>query len=392
MRAAVYAYTQNWWDNERFLGYEADPTDQSLANPRADNEIWQEDLRFVGLVEDLGFDELWTVEHHFSPYAQTTNSLQYLSYWAGRTKTIGMGTMVVVLPWHDPIRVAEEIIMLQYFLGERPLIIGFGRGIARREYGGFGIDASKSRQRFAEALEVVRRGVGQERFSFEGEFFTVPDMVQRKQSPHLSLRPTPLDRQRLLDNFYAAWGSPTSSTFLGALGLKPLVIPQRAMHNYSAELGEYYDAGKGHVEPANPIICQWVYCGEGPDAADRGREAHIANQACGDVNYEFSSDYLGGVPGYERYAQIGEQMQKFAAEGGDLLNDAVVGTPDECIAKIEELSDLVHPAQWNFDFKFGNLTYDEAEQSIRLFAREVLPHVHKMEVKPPLVSEGVGSS
>jgi alkanesulfonate monooxygenase SsuD/methylene tetrahydromethanopterin reductase-like flavin-dependent oxidoreductase (luciferase family) len=128
MKIGVYGYTQNWWDNERFLAYESDPsvTKNSLRN--ADNSLYREDLRFLGQVEDLGFDDIWTVEHHFSTYADTTNPLQYLAFWAGRTKSVGLGTMVIVLPWHEPIRVAEDMIALQHFLGDRDLTIGFGRG------------------------------------------------------------------------------------------------------------------------------------------------------------------------------------------------------------------------------------------------------------------------
>jgi alkanesulfonate monooxygenase SsuD/methylene tetrahydromethanopterin reductase-like flavin-dependent oxidoreductase (luciferase family) len=219
MKAGAFMYTQNSWDNQRFTAYEADPTNAANAKRDADNTLWQEDLRFAEMVEDLGFDDLWTVEHHFSPYAQTTNTLQYLAYIAGKTKRIGLGTMVIVIPWHHPLRIAEEIVMLQYMLGDRDLTIGFGRGAARREYGGFNIPQGESRGRFEEGLKIVQLALSQERFSYDGKYYSIPDVDQRPQSPHISLRPTPLDPARLLDNMYGAWGSASSGPLLAGYGL-----------------------------------------------------------------------------------------------------------------------------------------------------------------------------
>ena len=65
------------------------------------------------MVEPLGFDSIWGVEHHFSPYTMIPDVLQFLTYMAGRTSRVGFGSMVAVLPWHDPVRVAEEIAMLE---------------------------------------------------------------------------------------------------------------------------------------------------------------------------------------------------------------------------------------------------------------------------------------
>ena len=73
---------------------------------------------------------MWTIEHHFTPYTMVTNPLQYLTYIAGITKNVDLGTMVVVLPWHNPVRIAEDVNMLDAFLGDgREIILGVGRGL-----------------------------------------------------------------------------------------------------------------------------------------------------------------------------------------------------------------------------------------------------------------------
>jgi alkanesulfonate monooxygenase SsuD/methylene tetrahydromethanopterin reductase-like flavin-dependent oxidoreductase (luciferase family) len=85
------------------------------------------DLRLMEMAVDYGFDTVWTSEHHFSPYLMVPNTIQLLTYVAGRCGGVDVGTAVVVLPWHELIRVAEELIMLDTLLGERRLFTGLGR-------------------------------------------------------------------------------------------------------------------------------------------------------------------------------------------------------------------------------------------------------------------------
>src|SRR5436305_1447265 len=82
------------------------------GNIRPDREVYREDLRLAELAEPLGFDSVWTVEHHFTDYIMCPSVTQFLAYMAGKTSRIQLGSMVIVLPWHDPVRVAEEVAML----------------------------------------------------------------------------------------------------------------------------------------------------------------------------------------------------------------------------------------------------------------------------------------
>ena len=86
--------------------------------------------------EDLGFDSIWTVEHHFTDYTMCPDPVQFLTWVAGKTN-LQLGTAVIVLPWHDPMRVAEQVTVLDN-LSDGRLILGIGRGLARIEYEGFG--------------------------------------------------------------------------------------------------------------------------------------------------------------------------------------------------------------------------------------------------------------
>ena len=101
-----------------------------------DQQVYQQDLALALQAEDLGFDSVWSVEHHFTSYTMCPDVLQFLTYMAGATQSIKLGSMVCVLPWHDPLRVTEQISMLDN-LSDGRLILGLGRRTGKDEFDGF---------------------------------------------------------------------------------------------------------------------------------------------------------------------------------------------------------------------------------------------------------------
>ncbi len=127
---------------------------QNPGNAISDAEVYRNELRLCEMAEPLGFDSVWSVEHHFDDYTMCPDVLQFLSYMAGKTSKVKLGSMVVVLPWHDPIRVAEQISLLDHISNGR-FILGLGRGLARIEYEGFRLDQNEGRNLFVEYAELV---------------------------------------------------------------------------------------------------------------------------------------------------------------------------------------------------------------------------------------------
>src|SRR6185436_3475113 len=130
---------------------------QNPGRVRADREVYRSELRLADLAEPLGFQSIWGVEHHFTDYTMCPDVLQFLSFMAGCTKKVQLGSMVVVLPWHNPMRVAEQISVLDNLSGGR-LILGMGRGAGKVEFDGFRLDMGESRERFVEAAQMVLQG------------------------------------------------------------------------------------------------------------------------------------------------------------------------------------------------------------------------------------------
>ena len=123
--------------------------------------------------------------------------LQFLTYMAGRTTTVQLGSMVVVLPWHDPVRVAEQVAMLDNLTGGR-VVLGIGRGLGQVEFDGFRVPMDESRERFVEAAEMILAGLEHGYVKYEGKFFSQPDArpPSARRSSRSEAAPTPRPSRR----------------------------------------------------------------------------------------------------------------------------------------------------------------------------------------------------
>src|SRR5881396_696052 len=200
---------------------------QNPGKARTDREVYTGELRLADLAEPLGFESIWGVEHHFTEYTMCPDVLQYLTYFAGRTHTIQLGSMVVVLPWHDPLRVAEQVVMLDHFSNGR-FIFGIGRGLGRVEFEGFGVNQEESREIFVEAAQMILEGLEKGYCEFDGRYVK---QIRR------DIRPRPFKSFR--GRTYAAAVSPESSRIMAQLGIGILIIPQKPWELVAKELNDY---------------------------------------------------------------------------------------------------------------------------------------------------------
>src|SRR4029450_7874035 len=142
---------------------------QGQGEGRTDRNVYRNELRLGDLAEPLGFESLWGVEHHFTDYTMCPDVLQYLTYFAGRTQAVQLCSMVVVLPWPHPVRVAEQVLMLDHLSNGR-LILGIGRGLGRVEFEGFGVNQEDSREMFIEEAQTILEGLEHGYVEFDGTF------------------------------------------------------------------------------------------------------------------------------------------------------------------------------------------------------------------------------
>ena len=200
---------------------------QNPKKTRSDYDVYRNELRLADQAEPLGFESIWGVEHHFTDYTMCPDVLQFLTYMAGRTRQARLGSMVVVLPWHDPMRVAEEVSMLDNISDGR-LILGLGRGAGRVEFDGFRLSMDESRERFVESAETLLRGLEAGYCEYAGTFV---------RQPRAAIRPAPFKTFR--GRTYAAAVSPESMPIMAKLGVGILVIPQKPWPEVAKELDAY---------------------------------------------------------------------------------------------------------------------------------------------------------
>jgi probable F420-dependent oxidoreductase len=144
-------------------------------------------IEYVQEAERLGFHSLFMVEHHFTGHGQVSASMTLLAYLAAKTRRIRLGTAVVVLPWHNPVLVAEQAATLDLLSGGR-FDFGVGKGYRAGEFAGFCIPPEEATERFDEAVEVIRKAwTSEDRFSHHGRRWHYEDIVVEPapvQRPH----------------------------------------------------------------------------------------------------------------------------------------------------------------------------------------------------------------
>ena len=309
-----------------------------LAQPgRSDVAVYNEHLELGDLAEPLGFDSLFALEHHFTGYSMSPAPLQLLSYFAGRTKRISLGTAVIVLPWHDPIRVAEQIALLDVLCGGRCLF-GFGRGAASVEYEGFRIPMDEARPRFVEAAQIIRLALSEPEFEWQGEYYQIP--------AHLD--PSATRFRNPERRFYASSVSPEFAEVMAQLGFGMLMIMQNEWPKAAQDIYHFRQmaAAVGHTPPP-PIILTNVSCAESREEAHERALRYLGRKWDSiDNHYHFSDGHLAAVKGYEAYGKMTKTYAKMKEDAARqkatdfYVKIQIVGTPDDCIQQIAELRAL----------------------------------------------------
>src|SRR6202162_3712114 len=156
------------------------------AGGKTEHRIFKEQLDTLRAAEALGFDYIWAREHPLPEYGFFASPMLTLAAMASVTKRVRLGSAVVVLPFNDPVRVAEEGAMVD-LMSDGRLDLGVGRGFQPVEFRGFGLDQARSHEMFDEALQIIERAWTGETVSFEGKHFKIggpPVRPQPIQQPH----------------------------------------------------------------------------------------------------------------------------------------------------------------------------------------------------------------
>ena len=334
----------------------------------SDGQMWEEDLRLAEIAADAGFDCLWSAEHHFNDYSFVPDNIQLMTHLAARHPDIDVGTAAVILPWHNPLRVAENAAVLDLLSGGR-LRLGMGRGLARREFEAFGMSMDESRERFDEAAPMIVEALNTGFIEGDGKYY---------QQPRTEIRPRP---QHSFDGrIYAVAASDESVLSAAKLGAHIVMFADRPweMRMPGIERGRALHREFHGTEPPTLLLTEFAVCGS--DLAQTEEEARQYQGKFVESNfyhYEFLGDHFRTVKGYNAYQQKAEIARSAGLEGAveGFMKATSWGTPDKILRGLEERKALLGNFELNVAFRFGGIPYDIAERSLKLFAKEVLPVV-----------------
>ncbi len=319
--------------------------------------------------EELGFDRIWLTEHHFIEYGIAVDPAMLAAAAAMRTRRVRIGLAAAILPFHNPIRLAEQLAMVDILSGGR-LDVGVGRGNRPAEFAGYNVPQEESRERFDEAVEIMTRAWTEERFSYEGRFFRVPEarvIPKPVQRPHPPLYQVCVSKDTI--EATAVRGLPMLNSLL--YGSVEQLVEKRDTYVKACQKAGRSDAA------IQSLLDRWgvsrhIYVARtDARALAEAKEAELWYQEAlrrFQVPERIEDAHPSLQPGFRAVA---ERLSKVTWEG--LVAETLAfGSPDTVAAKIEEMR-RIGVGEVMCWMNFGGLPQDKVRRSMELFAREVMP-------------------
>ncbi len=309
-------------------------------------------LKLIELYERAGFHAYHIAEHHATPLGMAPSPSVFLAAVAQRTKTLRFGPLVYTVNLYHPLRLIDEICMLDQLSGGR-LELGLGRGISPYEVGYYGVDPATGPERFAEASEVILKGLTQERLDHHGKYFTFKDVP-------MEMRPVQLPYPPL---WYGA-NSLESADRLAKQGYNSVVgMKAEGVGAFTARYRAAWRAlGRDEAEMPFIGLSRHILVG------DTDREAHSAAKRAFLLWYD-ALIHLWRAHGVGLPRQlIPEKFEDALAQGY-----IIAGSPSTVRERMKRDNDVAGINYCLCRLAFGDLSFEESKHSLELFAKEVMP-------------------
>jgi alkanesulfonate monooxygenase SsuD/methylene tetrahydromethanopterin reductase-like flavin-dependent oxidoreductase (luciferase family) len=337
-------------------------------------QYFDESLDLVGLCDRYGYSHVRIVEHYFHSWGgYTPNPIVFLAAAAQRTKAARLVTGALLPVFNHPLKMAGEIGMLDAISGGR-LDVGFARAFLPHEFRAFGIDMDESVLRFEEGIEQVRRLLEETNVTCRGRFHSFANVTSL---PRPTQRPRP--------NFYvAAVATPASFERAGKLGHWIMAIP--GVGSSPSELvGIYRESWRaaGHKGKPRIMLAVSMYCHEDREEAVRIAKGPIERHI-GSIR-DAVAEYGKGLvsPAYKGYEKMHQKVLKENFETQKAHFAAYVGTPEDVIEQFRAFDTLMGGCdEVSCQVNFNDMSYADAERSVRLFGEKVIPHFAETAMVP----------
>lgn len=316
----------------------------------ADSSDYNRVLDMICEADRLGFHSAFMVEHHFTGIGQVSATLGTLCYLAAKTERIRLGTAVTVLPWHNPVLVAEQAATLDLLSGGR-FDFGVGKGYRELEFHGFCVPREEAQERYEEALDIILRSfTSDERFSHQGKYWQFEDILVEPptvQKPHPPI--------------WTAAGSDDSIANVAKSGFNVMFDQFAGIGRTRERMTIWQEACAAAGRIFDPMQ---VTVARGITIVRTDAEYEKALETRRERNKQFVSRF-GNLPGQEGASERQPQSYSdpvFADESG-----ALIGKPEQIIAQLRALQRL--------GFEYVLLLMPPSVETLRIFASEIMPEV-----------------
>jgi alkanesulfonate monooxygenase SsuD/methylene tetrahydromethanopterin reductase-like flavin-dependent oxidoreductase (luciferase family) len=340
----------------------------STTTPRQNSthqELFRRQLEEVELAERIGIDQIWFYEHHLQPTAPVPSPNLLIAAAAQRTRHIRFASMVNILPFRNPLLVAEEAALLDNLTGGR-LDMGIGRGLRPPEFEAFDVDQQQSREMFLEAFDIIRRVWADEEFVHRGKYWTV--QKNGPLSPPLVQRPHPPFLVSAQSEDSLRWAAQYDIPFAQ---IDSMV--EQARHDQA--LYREVQTTHGHAPAPRLYLMREIYIGE--TDADARAEARPYLLQYWELWNRYTQFTQGGkLP--DSYDFWRRQAPMLHAMDFDQIvaNDMVIlGSPETVAETILRIAGRLELMGLAMIFKLGAMPYDMVERSMTLFGEEVVPRI-----------------
>ncbi len=341
-------------------------------------ENFDNDLAFFELAEQLGYDKVWIAEHLFSTYGLVTSTQVYAAAIAQRTRRLRIGMAVCAIPFNHPLRTASDFALVDV-LSHGRLDFGVGRAYQPHEFTGLGVPMDKSREMLAEGVDIVLKSWTQERISYRGKFWTIPQPVEVLPKPVQKPHPP----------VYQAAISPESFEQAARAGVH---LQLASPFTYRTYRERWIDELENHCRlfdevsrdlrretKAERMLLLPFFVHEDAAQAHAIYRTHVewfyakvtANQLAG-------APAAGEIPGYELTLREGKKTRELGYLSFDKLHEfgaCIADDPATCVAKLTELKRRLGITEFVLWFNIGGIDQTHVRRAMRLAAEQVLPHV-----------------
>lgn len=332
----------------------------NLMTPRerhAGPQIIDDTMEMIRLAEAIGFETAWMAEHHFSNYSMCVSPLVMAAHVAAATRRIKLGTAVIVLPLYHPVRMIEEIGLVDQ-LSDGRLVVGIGSGYQRFEFEKFGAELDERLERSLEMAEIMERSFSDEVVSYSGKYYQVDDVPLCTRTVN-GRRP----------EIYMTGGQPEIIARAAKRGWIPFVTVgaqgHAALVAQKKHFAEQYAKAGGDPETMPFAVQRYVYVTNSKaDALDAAERIIYVNRLA--LSMRFNYQELDGP-------MLRPIPYKDEPSPEQVVDNVIIGDAHHCAERMAEAVRTLNPVHWSCFMQFGGMDGRRSVRSLERFGNEVVP-------------------